>query len=119
MKKLLFILILVGIGVFAYRVQLESLFCRMTGSNEGLLLHGTYTEQLPAGMDSQPFALRFVDETTVYMLHDGKVIGNPVTYSVRGSLVTVEHACGVWELKIRKDGLYHLERRHLFVKQGG
>lgn len=117
MKKGLFILILIGLGVFAYRVQLESLYCRMTGSNEGLLLHGTYTEQLPAGMDSQPFALRFVDGTMAYMLHDGKVIGNPVTYSVNGCLLTIKHACGVWELKIRKDGLYHLERRHLFVKE--
>jgi hypothetical protein len=119
MKKILFILILVGLGAFAYRVQLESLYCRLTGGNEGLLLHGTYVEQLPSYDHSQPFALRFVDGTTAYMLHDGKVIGNPVTYSVSGNLVTIKHACGVWEMQIRRGGLYHLERRHLFMKQEG
>jgi hypothetical protein len=74
-------------------------------------------EQLPSYDESPPFALRFVDSRTAYMLHDGKVIGKPVTYSINGDRVTIKHACGVWEMQIRKGGLYDFGHKHFFIKK--
>lgn len=119
MKKFLFILVLIGLGAFAYRTQIESFYYHLTTpeSAKSLSLHGTYVEQLSSYDHSPPFALQFMDGTTATMLHDGKVIGNPVSYSISGDRVTVKHACGTWVLQIRKGGLYDLEHRHLFVKE--
>lgn len=137
MKKVLFILVLVGLGVFVSRARIESFlekkgvitpatrtkiesFCqRLTPKlpEKKPQLHGTYVEQRPFVCEIPPFGIRFVDGKTAYLLRGGEVIGHAVTYTVRGDRVLIKHACGTWVLQIQPGGLYHQDFKHLFVTQ--
>lgn len=117
MKKLLLVLIVLGLLVALNWSRVESIFKGFSEqSAEQTVLLGFYVQDIPANI-SPHLGLNFLDETNVEMYADNTKLGETVQYRIQGDSLVITHACGTWYMEIRGDKLYHKEFNCDFIKQ--
>ncbi len=63
------------------------------------------------------FGLNFLNKNQVEMLKGKKKLGDTVSYEIHDHDLIITHACGVWNMTIKKNGLYHKEWKQYFLKK--
>lgn len=62
------------------------------------------------------FGLRFLDETQVDLITNGRKAGSTMTYKVKGDKMHVVHSCGEWDVDVLSDGrLYEREGERYYA----
>ena len=118
MKKLLFVLIVLGILVSLNWSRVESIFKDSSEqSAEQTVLSGFYVQDISVNITPR-LGLNFLDETRVEIFADYSKLGDTsAQYRIQGDSLVITHSCGTWHMEIRGDKLYHKEFKFDFVKQ--
>ncbi len=122
MKNLFIIILVIGVGYLGWQemfsdkqigTESKSLPIEVN-SNNGLT---GFFEMDDPRVTNGLFGLNFLNENQVEMLKGKKKLGDTVYYEINDKDVVITHACGVWNMTIKKNGLYHKDMKKYFLKK--